>query len=294
MGDKLVTNALVKVIEESGLEEATKAIIENTFLERYQAIKEYEEKVKSIVVTDDSQADLMVEAKEIRLEIRKYRTSAEKDKDKLKAGSIKYGKAIQAAYNETERVCKEYEEYLEAQEKFAEIQSMKRAEVTRKERQEHIAPYATYVPAGVDLGYLSIDDFSNLYNGAKLQHEAFIKQEEEDMRLIAIEAEREKQRHEAKKVEMARLKEENIRLRKEQETANKVAAMAQMKEQADAPNTPAYRITDDESYLNDLASRLHKYPDRIMNTPDTQKIYDAVKQGMAVIADEIIKSLAGL
>lgn len=294
MSDKLVTNALVKVIEESGLEEATKAIIENTFLERYQAIKEYEEKVKSIVVTDDSQADLMVEAKEIRLEIRKYRTSAEKDKDKLKAGSIKYGKAIQAAYNETERVCKEYEDHLKAQEDFTEIQSMKRAEITRKERQEHIQEYSQYVPLGIDLGYLGVDDFTNLYNGAKLQAEAAAKKEEEDILLMAIELEREKQRYEAEQIELAKLKEENDLLRKAQEMTNKMAAMAQMKEQADAPNTPAYRITDDESYLNDLASRLHKYPDRIMNTPDTQKIYDAVKQGMAVIADEIIKSLAGL
>jgi hypothetical protein len=138
MSDKLVTNALVKVIEESGLEEATKAIIETTFLGRYEAIKEYEEKVKAIVVTDETQTELMAEAKELRLELRKYRTSADKDREKLKAGSIKYGKAIQAAYNETERVCKEYEEYLEAQEKFAEMQAMKRAETTRKERQEQI------------------------------------------------------------------------------------------------------------------------------------------------------------
>ena len=292
MGDKLVTNALVKVIEESGLEEATKAIIENTFLERYQSIKEYEEKVKSIVVTDDSQADLMVEAKEIRLEIRKYRTAAEKDKDKLKAGSIKYGKAIQAAYNETERVCKEYEDHLKAQEDFSEIQAMKRAEVTRKERQEQIQEYSQYVPLGIDLGYLGVDDFTNLYNGAKLQAEAAIKKEAEDIKLMAIEVEREKQRYEAEQAELARLKEENIRLRKEQETANKVAAMAQMKEQPE--DAPAYRITDDESYLNDLANRLHQYPSRTMMTPECQKIYDAVKAGMTVIADEIIKSLGKL
>jgi len=57
-------------------------------------------------------------------------------------------------------------------------------------------------------------------------------------------------------------------------------------------------VTDDpiagESYLNDLAQRLRNYPDRTMNTPETQKIYDAVKQGMHVIADEIIKSLGKL
>jgi hypothetical protein len=50
----------------------------------------------------------------------------------------------------------------------------------------------------------------------------------------------------------------------------------------------------DEEYLNDLAQRLHNYPSRVMNTPATQKIYDAIQQGMYVIADEIIKSLGKL
>jgi hypothetical protein len=276
---------LVKVIEESGLEEATKAIIETTFLGRYEAIKEYEEKVKAIVVTDETQVELMAEAKELRLELRKYRTSADKDREKLKAGSIKYGKAIQAAYNETERVCKKYEEYLEAQEKFAEIQAMKRAEITRKERQEHIAPYAMYVPAGVDLGYLSIDDFNNLYNGAKLQHEAAIKKAEEDA--IA-----EKARLEADKIEIERLKEMNRTQLLEMEALRQQQMREEPLSIPPMPVTPS--IQSDEEYLNDLANRLHQYPSRTMNTPETQKIYDAVKAGMSVIADEIIKSLGAL
>jgi hypothetical protein len=125
-----------------------------------------------------------------------------------------------------------------------------------------------------------------------MQYEAAIKKEEEDVRLMAIEIEREKERYEAEQIEIARLKEENAQLRKEQEAANKVAAMAQMKEQPE--DAPTYKITDDESYLNDLANRLHQYPSRTMNAPECQKIYDAVKAGMTVIADEIIKSLAGL
>lgn len=280
MSDKLVTNALVRVIEESGLEEATKAIIENTFLERYEAIKSYEESVKAIVVTEETQVELMEKAKELRLELRKYRTSAEKAKDKLKAGSIKYGKAIQAAYNETERVCKEYEDYLKAQEDFAEIQAMKRADVTRKARQEHIAPYSAYVPSGVDLGYLSIDDYQNLYNGAKLQAEHALKEAQEAAWAEQV------------RLEEARIaREEAEKLRKENEELRKQVATPM-------PTTtpqPVFNLAQsDEEYLNDLAQRLRNYPDRTMNTPETQKIYDAVKQGMHVIADEIIKSLGKL
>jgi len=285
MSDKLVTNALVKVIEESGLEEATKAIIENTFLERYQAIKEYEEKVKSIVVTDDSQADLMVEAKEIRLEIRKYRTAAEKDKDKLKAGSIKYGKAIQAAYNETERVCKEYEDHLKAQEDFSEIQAMKRAEVTRKERQEQIQEYSQYVPLGIDLGYLGVDDYQNLFNGAKLQAEAAIKKADEDTKAEKAEKERLIQ----VKADYDKIQAENEVLKERLE--KEVAAAQQL---VPSPDLAMKKIENDEEYLNDLAQRLHNYPERTMTTPECQKIYDAVKAGMTVIADEIIKSLGKL
>ena len=285
MSDKLVTNALVKVIEESGLEEATKAIIENTFLERYQAIKEYEEKVKSIVVTDDSQADLMVEAKEIRLEIRKYRTATEKDKDKLKAGSIKYGKAIQAAYNETERVCKEYEDHLKAQEDFVEIQSMKRAEVLRKERQEYIQEYSQYVPLGIDLGYLGVDDYQNLFNGAKLQAEAAIKKADEDTKAEKAEKERLIQ----VKADYDKIQAENEVLKERLE--KEVAAAQQL---VPSPDLAMKKIENDEEYLNDLAQRLHNYPERTMTTPECQKIYDAVKAGMTVIADEIIKSLGKL
>lgn len=169
-----------QVIEQESLEQKSALAIKEGFSGFIAQANELVSRANSIEVTDISQKERMKEARELRLEIKSIRTQADKVRKALKEDSIRYGRAVQGVYNILEYMVKPAEEHLEKQEKFAELQEMKRKADLKAKREIEIQPYADFVPFGLNLGDLSDEDYQKVYDGAKLQMQTKIEQEQKE------------------------------------------------------------------------------------------------------------------
>jgi hypothetical protein len=184
--------AITSIVETAGLEKETSATIKEKFLVFAEKVAEMKEKAMAIVVTDESQTDLMKNAREARLIFKDLRVAADKTKKALKEDSLKYAKAVQEVYNMIEGTITPIEEHLERQEKYLEIKEAERKAILNTERRNLLAEYPTYaIPTTMDLGALDADTFDAMLAGVKAKHEAAIaakQKEEEDRRKAEEEA----------------------------------------------------------------------------------------------------------
>ena len=179
---------------------------------------------KNIVVTDETQIDLMKEAKEKRLLLKKIRTGVENTRKSLKDEFNRKGNAIQAVANYIKENIEPAEKYLELQEKFAEIKKAERAIKVKQERTEKLMQYTDNISMyAID----NIDDetFETLLAKIKKEYDDKIAAEKaEAERLAKEEAER--------KAEQERIISENAKLRKEAEQ-KEIELAAERKKEAD-------------------------------------------------------------
>ena len=115
-------NELVRVINESGVEQSTALTLQSSFLPFFEQAEQWKIKAESLVVTDASQTREMKMAREARLALKDIRVSADKTRKALKEDSLRYGKAVQGVYNVIDYLIAPIEKHLEEQEKFPEIQ----------------------------------------------------------------------------------------------------------------------------------------------------------------------------
>ncbi len=218
-------NELVRVINESGVEQSTALTLQSSFLPFFEQAEQWKIKAESLVVTDASQTREMKMAREARLALKDIRVSADKTRKALKEDSLRYGKAVQGVYNVIDYLIAPIEKHLEEQEKFPEIQEKKRKAALKEERDAELLPYIEFVPYQVDLGELTEAAWQTVINGAKLQKQAKITAE------IEAEAARiAKEKADAEERERIRL--ENERLKKEAE--EKEAALKAEREKAES------------------------------------------------------------
>lgn len=214
-------NQLIKTIEESGLEKNTAQMLKDKFVPFFDAADQWKKKADELIVTDENQIELIKGAREARLALRDIRVGADKTRKELKEDSLRYGKAVQGLYNIIEYLIVPIEKHLQDQEDFPRIQAEKRLNDLREKRNEEARNLSEFIPANLDLGILTEEDFSRLISGAKLQKQ----KQEEEIEAARIEAQRleneriERERIEAEEREKQRL--ENIRLKEE---ADKMAA----------------------------------------------------------------------
>ena len=102
---------------------------------------------KDIKVTDESQTEDMAKAREKRLILKKARTTVENKRKELKAGIIKQGRAIDSVARYVKEEIQPAEEYLELQEKFAEVKAAERAARLKTERMEELSKYTDNLEA---------------------------------------------------------------------------------------------------------------------------------------------------
>jgi len=222
------TNELTVVIRDSGVEQSTALMLQNSFLPFFDKAREWKEKAETLIVTDISQTREMKMAREARLALKEIRVNADKKRKELKEDSLRYGKAVQGVYNVIDYLIVPIEKHLEDQEKFAERQEEKRKAALKIERDSELLPYIEFVPYQVDLGELSDEGWQKLLFGAKLQKQAKIDAEKkaEDDRIAKEKADAE---------ERERIRQENERLKAEAIERDRLAneAMAEQKRLAD-------------------------------------------------------------
>jgi CRISPR/Cas system CSM-associated protein Csm2 small subunit len=171
-------NKLVEVINRSGLDTSQADNLMKSFAGFYSQAREVVENCKDIEVTDESQKDLMLSAKENRGKLRDIRIEADKTRIKLKEQSLREGRAIQGVYNVLEALIKPVEEHLEKQEKFAEVREQLRIEKRLNERVEKLSQYVTDVSL-YSLKDMADEVFENLLSGCKSNFEK-AQQEQKD------------------------------------------------------------------------------------------------------------------
>lgn len=244
-------NKLVTVIKESHVEESTALTLQNAFTPFFNQANEWVEKVKSIVVTDASQAEEIRQAREARLRLKEIRIQADKKRKELKEDSLRYGKAVQGVYNVIEYLIAPLEKHLEDQERFVEIQREKIKTELRIKRESELAPYSEFIPSGLSLADISEDDFQKILAGSKIQLQMKLDAEKkaEDERIA-------KEKIEAEEREKIRL--ENIKLKKEAEEREKLAEIERKKLEKEKLERDKKEIAEKEAREKELAAEREK------------------------------------
>lgn len=220
------TDELMVAITENAVESTTAEFIKEKFLPFFEQAQQWREKAQSLVVTDVSQVREMKMAREARLALKDIRVNADKTRKALKEDSLRYGKAVQGVYNVIEYLIVPIEKHLEEQEKFAEIQEVKRKAELKAQREMELQPFVEFVPFGIDLGEMPESEFQKIFFAAKSAMQAKLDAE------AKAEAER-IAREKAEAEERERIRKENERLKAEAETREKQLAAERAKAEAE-------------------------------------------------------------
>jgi hypothetical protein len=131
-------NQLQVIVRESGLE-ATKAnYILIKFQDYFKIAAEWEQKAKTIKVTNADQKVEMQMARTGRLFLREKRIAIENARKELKEQALREGKAIDGIANVLKALIEPIEEYLEHQEKFVELKEQAKIEAEQIEKEKEL------------------------------------------------------------------------------------------------------------------------------------------------------------
>lgn len=230
-------NQLVKVIEESGLDKTKGQILLDNFSNYFEIAAKWEQTAAALVITDVSQTAEMKMAREGRLFLKEKRVAVEKTRKTLKDSSLREGQTIDAIAKILTNLILPIEESLEDKEKFVEIQAAKQRAELKAAREIELSPFAEFVPAGLDLGTMTGENYAIILSGAKLQlqqkHDAEAKAEADRIERERIEAEeKERQRIEAENLRMQlKAERERVEAREKQLTDEREKADAILRDE---------------------------------------------------------------
>lgn len=228
------------------------------------SLADLQKRTRAIVVTDESQTDLIKQAHDLRLELKAVRVHFEKTRKELKEPSLRRTQVIDGTSRIVQGLLAEEEAYLLEQEQFAERQEAKRIAARGAER-EGVLRELDYDPSGMTtLATMPESEFEMVVAGVKAQ------------KAEAEAAERERQRiAKEKEEETERLRAENERLQKEKDDADRKLREAEaeakrQKDEADrkeaerqaAEAAEAKRLADEAKRIADEAALAAAAPDR--------------------------------
>lgn len=254
-----------KLIEDSKLNEGTALVLSSNFTEFEQMTAQWLVAAKTLVVTDESQSDIMKLAKEARLRIRDVRTAVEAKRKDLKSDSLNYGRAIDKIANHLKSNLEEAEAHLKQQEDYIKIQEEKRKEELKQIRTKELSEYVTDC-SYMDLANMSQESYDQLLENSKIaliaRQEAERKAEEERLARIVQEKE-----------EKERLRIENEKLRQELQSTKEVLNNVE--------GLPTFvegiaTLTEDEILLQ-LAEKLTLFPLPPLESEKSKRILGNVR-----------------
>jgi len=153
----------------TGVIEKTKGdYIKEKFEDFTQAIEQWSERANEIVVTDETQKELMAEAREGRLLLKAKRIEVEKVRKSLKEQSLNEGRLIDSVAKYLTSLIEPAEKHLELQEKFVEIQEQNKRIQLKADRTKLLEPYKDVIdPDSIQLDLITDEAFTTILNGAK-------------------------------------------------------------------------------------------------------------------------------
>lgn len=202
-------NQLQIILNEQGVDRDNAAAIVKAFGGPFDEAGKILATYQDIKVTDESQTDLMQQAREKRLALKKARTTVENNRKALKEDIVKQGRAIDSIARYVRETIEPAEEYLELQEKFAEIRAAERKAAIKAERIEKLSAYTDNLSI-YNFDTMTDEAFKALHTELKQTHEAKLAREKSE-------------REEAERLERERLAEQE-RIRKDNERLRAEAA----------------------------------------------------------------------
>lgn len=204
-----------------GLGKTNAQMAMSRFSKFFSDISCYEEKTKSINITDISQKKEMKEAREMRLELKNIRVNADKVRKDLKAAVLVEGRMIDGIYNIIAGLVSPLETRLEEQEKYAERVEFERVAKVKQKRLGRLSVYDIGDSPYVDLYKMDNEAFEHYLDTCKLAYDKNIEiikleQERQEKELARIAEEKR-----LKEIEDARIREENAKLKAEAEAKEK-------------------------------------------------------------------------
>lgn len=198
---------LSTLIANSNLDEYRSKLLTEKFSEFQATADEWKAQADQIIITDESQADLMKLADEGRKILQKKRTDLEKMRKQLKEPALREGQTIDAIAKTLTAMITPIEEDLTSKAKFKEIREAARTLALKEQRMKELFPY----DVSIDSGFIvSMDEstWKTFLNGVIADHETKVRlaKEKEDARILQAKLEA---------AEQARIREENARLRAE-------------------------------------------------------------------------------
>lgn len=210
-------------VELKKVEEKTAIELRNTFMPFFEQADEWAKKAKAIVVTNAEQTKEMELARQARLNLKNIRVEVEKKRKQLKEESLRTGKAIDGMANIIKYLIIPVEEYLQQQEDFVKQQEARRKAELAEKRVSELLKYE------VETEYYNLTDMSEngydqLLQTSKIVYEqrkeAERKAEEDRIAREKAEAEERKWMQE----ENERLKAEAAKRERQMETAREKQA----------------------------------------------------------------------
>jgi len=222
--EEIKNNEIALVAQNAGLAPTGVENLLNKFAAYFNEAKKLSEGAKEIVVTDESQTDLMLKARETRLTLKSLRTHVEAVRVELKEQSLREGRAIDGVSNLIKALIVPVEEHLEKQEKYAEIKELERVQKKYEERIELLSPFVD------DISLYAIKDmsdvvFDNLLAGCKASFQA---KKDAEAKVEADRIAKEK----AKEEEDKKIREENEKLKRDAEAQEKESARIAAEQEA--------------------------------------------------------------
>lgn len=258
---------ITKLLENSLIEKSKSDYIIEKFSEFTSIATEWNEKANAIMVTDESQTDLMKQAREGRLLLKAKRIEIEKTRKSLKEQSLNEGRLIDSIAKSLTALVEPAEKHLELQERFAEIQDQKRKAELKAKRYELILPYAEVIdPETLNLGLITEEAFNGILKYAKDTLQAKLETE----RLAKIEQE-EKAKAEAEEKEKLRLENEKL---KAEALEHSKAVMQKQKEASELKAKADELLAKKNAELKAISDKMKKQEiviEKIVEKEETQK-----------------------
>lgn len=226
-------NKLQVIINEQGIEKSDVAKLVAAFGGPFDEAGEILATYKEITVTDEHDTATMQLAREKRLLLKKARTTVENKRKDLKADIVKQGKAIDSVARYVKEEIEPAEQYLELQEKFAEIKQAERVAQIKAKRIEQLMQYTNDVSV-YNFETMTDEQFASLLAQHKAATEAEAKRVADEAKAREEEAAAEAKRIEDQRIENERLKAEAEANAKAAQAEREAAAAEQAKKDAEA------------------------------------------------------------
>jgi len=230
-------NALTVQLQETPVSEEVAKSLKSEFLPFYEQAQGWQDKAMKIIITDPDQTELMQQAREARLDLKRIRVETEHLRKQKKEGIVREGKAIDGLANIIKFLIVPIEEHLQEQEDFVKVQEEKRKAELLTTRTAELSPFVEDT-SYYSLGEMPEETYAELLKNSKGAQQAKLEAERkvEEDRITAEKALAE---------DRIRIEKENRKLKKdlkqttavlEQKEEEEVKAEEVKKEEIEAAN----------------------------------------------------------